>query len=216
MSGIRGSHPASFFVAVERQGIGRKLLTPELLLKAGAQIFGLHFESGSCRGTFSRASAQGGRRLFCGVYVTLHFTKSDGGFCDGSIGVKNGVVRILPSLLHQTLGRLFAIFDKAIPIAVPKFVDPFKSAENMWPQAPDEVAVGGALVIGVRQNNEERRSIDATVVSAKRNFSQRRHFSAAHLMENFPWLGLNCRVHFIRLSSRQAFQHPSRQGRIQP
>ncbi len=61
------------------------------------------------------------------------------------------------------------------------------------PQLAQRFDVAGALGIEAGQHDEQRRRIDAAVVETERHLAQRRHFAAAHLVQDFSGLGIGLR-----------------------
>ena len=110
-------------LAVQRQRIGGELFTPELLFKALPQVFRLNFQ-GSRSLRAAGNSAQTSRRQLRGINVSLHFTERDGRFRNRSVGMKNRIVRILPTLLHQPFGTMPPVFHKTVFVGISEFVDP--------------------------------------------------------------------------------------------
>jgi len=59
-----------------------------------------------------------GMRL-CGKYIALDLTKRDRPTRQCTIGVKDGIVGVLPALIDETRFSLPRVFDKAVPSASP-------------------------------------------------------------------------------------------------
>src|SRR5262249_14622252 len=128
--------------------------------------------------------------------------------------MKNRVLRVLPALLHQTVGRASQVLDEAIAIAVTIAVDPFQGAFDVRPDRRDERTVPGPFQIRTGQDDEKRRRIDAAVVTAERYFPEPGHFATASLMENLPRLGILLDVERIGLSRCQVPQYAACDSRV--
>src|SRR5262249_490957 len=140
--GVRGAHLALALFAVQSDGIGGKLFAPKSRFEADAEIFG-----GAAQLDRARVLAQGagnsGGAHFRGVAISLHFAQRDGAFCQGAVSMKDRILRVLPPLLHKTLGRTAVIFDESIPIRIAMTIDPIQSQLDVRPYGADEVQVGG-------------------------------------------------------------------------
>ncbi len=63
-------------------------------------------------------------------------------------------------------------------------IDPAEGGLDVRPQRGDEVSVAGAFVVGAREEHEQWRGIQATVVTPERRFPQRCHLAAADLVQD--------------------------------
>src|SRR6185437_4346450 len=209
LSGVGGTNAARRFVAIQSQSIYRKIVTPECVVKTSLQLVCLGVEAVRSL-VVSHASGYAGRREFGCVLLPLHIAQRDGRFSKRSVCMKDGIIRIFPPLLHQTLPRMLRVLNKAVAIAVAVFIHPFEGKVNVRPQVPHEFNVGGAVKVCSGQHNEEGSGINAAVVFAERHFLQRGHFSTAHFMQNFSWLGFNLGAQFGGLRLGEKLQNALR------
>src|SRR4051794_37984795 len=86
----------------------------------------------------------------------------------------------------------------------------------MWPKSAREIHVPTANVITSCEYHEQRRGIDAAVITAKWNFAKRSHFAFSRLMQDFARLGITLWILFIRLRSGQIPQHSPRNAGRHP
>ena len=130
-----------------------------------------------------------------------------------AVGVEDGVVGVLPALVHQAVGRLPLVLDEAVAVAVAVAVDPAQGGLDVGPERLDERPVAGALVVGAGQQDEQRRGIDAAVVAAEGHLLQRRHLAVAGLVQDLARLGVLLGDHLRRLGGGQVRQHAPAQAR---
>src|SRR5215831_3609517 len=72
------------------------------------------------------------------------------------------------------------------------------------------------FVIASGQHDEERRRVDAAIVTAERNFFEGRHLSFASFMQDFADLRILFGRSLLRLGGRQIGQHAACYRRIDP
>ena len=82
--------------------------------------------------------------------------------------------------------------------------------------SPDGLDVAGAFQVKAGEQHEQRRRIDAAVIEAERHLAQRRHFAAAHLVQDFSRLGVGERIGGFGLIVGEATQHAARDVRAPP
>ncbi len=150
------------------------------------------------------------------VHVCLNLTECDRPLCSRPVGMKNRVVRVFPSLMHEAAGRLSRIGGESRPSRVPIPIDPVQCPLNMRPQRFDKAEVAAPLVVGPGQQDEQRRGIDATIVFPEWDFPQRRHLTLSRFMQNFADLCILLRTFLRRLRRGQIPENPSRRSRIHP
>jgi hypothetical protein len=80
----------------------------------------------------------------------LEFAQGNWALGQLAIGMKDGIVRILPSLLSQTFLRPTTIFDKSITIAVSKPINPVESRFDVGPDALKEFLIACPFKKGSR------------------------------------------------------------------
>ena len=156
------------------------------------------------------------RQLFAGEHIALHFGKRDIAFGKTAIGVKDRVVGILPALIGQPLFRGALILDEAVAVRITGPVDPAQRRFDRRPQLDQRLCIAGPLDVEAREQHEQRCRIDAAVVMRKRHLAQRRHFAAAHFMQNLAGLGVGERVDCFRLMESKPLQHAARNPRVDP
>ncbi len=76
--------------------------------------------------------------------------------------------------------------------------------------------IAAALQIGAGQHDEERRGIDAAVITAERHFAQLGHFAVTHLVQDLAGLGVGGGIEGGRLVGGKMQQDAARQRRIEP
>src|SRR5436190_3626251 len=123
MAGIRGPHPTRPLRAVEGERVRGQVLAPEFAFKLFPQCPRLLLQDRRTIGVIKCRSDSRGPTLG-GVNVALHFAQRDGSLGELSVSVKDGVVRVLPALVGQSLGRSAVILDKAVAVAIAVNVDP--------------------------------------------------------------------------------------------
>ena len=73
-----------------------------------------------------------------GVGVALHFAQRDRAFGEAPVGVEDGIVGILPALLHEALRRAAVVFDEAVAVDVAVTFDPCERGLDVGPDGFDE------------------------------------------------------------------------------
>jgi hypothetical protein len=126
-----------------------------------------------------------------------------------SIGMKNGVVRILPALLHESRGRPLLVLNEAIAVAVAALVNPTQCTFDVWPESLEKRQVSCSRKVGTGESNKKGRSVYATVVPGEGHFFRHRHFAPAHFMKDFSGLGILFRYFFGGLRLREISKTPS-------
>ena len=130
--------------------------------------------------------------------------------------MENRVIGILPALLHQSTIAMSGVLDKTISVAIAIFVDPIKRCTNVRPYILDKGVISRPVVISAGQHNEQRCCIHCPVIPRERNFIQVRHFSMAHLVQDFPRFGFIRRINSYCLCTRQKLQDALRQRGLHP
>jgi len=130
--------------------------------------------------------------------------------------VEDRVAGILPSLIGEPLRRSAEVLDEAVAITVPVPLHPSERELDVRPDAPDQVQIPGAPGVGSREHDEEWRRVHASVVAAKRNLSQRGHFTAAHLVDDLPGLRVDVEALLLRLGLCEETQDAIRQPGVHP
>ena len=125
-----------------------------------------------------------------------------------------GILRIFPALLHEPFSGALLILHEAGSIAIAVRVDPFQSALDVWPDLIHQRQIPGALEVGPRKHHEEWGGIDAAVIAPEGDFFRYRHFTAAHLVQDFSGfrvlLGYFLRGLRFGQIFQDAFRHPRR------
>src|SRR5690606_40091510 len=94
-----------------------------------------------------------------------------------AVRVEGGVVADLPALDRQPLGRLAVVFNEAVAVAIAESVDPCEGCLDVRPQAADGGEVVRAVQIGAGEQDEERRRVDAAIISPERNLAEFGHLA---------------------------------------
>src|SRR5690349_11427680 len=97
-------------VAIERDGVGVQLFAPEGVFEFAANALGLLVQLGGAVG-FSECRGHDGGGAASGVDVALHFAERDGPARERAIGVEDGVLGILPTLMDESGAGLTVVFD---------------------------------------------------------------------------------------------------------
>ena len=209
LAGVRRANFARLFAAVERNRVRPDVFAPEGPVELFAQFLGPMGEFGrSVR--LTQQGRQRGARPPRGIDVALHFAERDRPLGKRAVGVKDGVVGILPALMDQAVGRLPVIFDEPVAVGIAVLLDPAQGRLDVRPQLLDERAIGRPLVVGAGQEHEERRGVDAAVVFAERHLAKSCHFAAPRFVQDFAGLGILLREHFGGLGRCQIREHPLR------
>src|SRR6267154_6746741 len=117
MARIRRAHPTGLFVAVKSKHITVQFVVPK---------FSFEFLLKPTRHAIKNISALGesqmrrhtGCGFFGAIYVGLHLAEGDRRRGQRAVTIEDGVVRIFPSLLRQSLFSLGLILNKAVFIFV--------------------------------------------------------------------------------------------------
>ena len=205
MAGIGAAYPAGPLGAVQSQGIGPEILEPEGGLEAPLQLPGQLLELAGFRRAAERRRHGAGAEI-SGIGIGLDLGERDGRLGQASVFMHDGIGAVLPALVDETVERFPVIFEKAVAIGIAKAAHPADRRLDMGPDPPDELEVAGPLIIARRQQDEERRGIDAAVVMREGNLAQRRHFAAACLMQDLAGLGIGRRVERDRLMGGEIAQ----------
>jgi|SRR5580658_9125895 hypothetical protein len=107
--------------------------------------------------------------------------------------MEDGIVRVLPSLMEQTMPRLSAVFEEAVAVAISVIRHPAQSCLDVWPNLADEVEVCRACGVSACQEHKERRGVDRAVILRKRHLAHRGHFAFARFVQNPPGFA-SCRA----------------------
>jgi hypothetical protein len=70
------------------------------------------------------------------------------------IGVKNGIVRIFPTLVGKPALVCAGIFNKAVAVAIAVFTHPAQRGTDVWPDGLDGRKVAGAIKIKACEPDE--------------------------------------------------------------
>src|SRR5690348_5916789 len=101
--------------------------------------------------------------VFRGIDITLHFAKSDGAPGQLAVGMKYGILRVLPPLLEQPAFSMASVFNKAVMIGIAGAIDPVQGSFDIRPNTAQEVQIVGSLVILSREEHKQRGRIDTSV-----------------------------------------------------
>src|SRR5215475_1938650 len=112
MSRIGRAHTALLFLSVERDRVRTDFVAPERFVEALSKFLGGCVEFGGELRLVQHLRKRC-RAALGGIHIRLHFTEGDRCVSEATIGVKHGVLRILPTLLYETRIGLSLILDKA-------------------------------------------------------------------------------------------------------
>ena len=199
VSGIRGADRARLLLAIEGQRVGAERRIPEALVEPVTQRIGAAPTTTPARAASPSSPAISARAAPRRVDVPLDLAEGDWALGEPAVRVKHRVVRVLPALVHQAFGGLPRVLDEAVAVEVAVPLDPVDGGGDARPERGDEVAVAGALVVGRRQHDEERRRVVRAVVAPERDLAQRRHFAGARLVQDLAGLRVALRVVLGRL-----------------
>ena len=215
MPRVRGEHPAGTLLAVERKRVSIKVVTPERLLES--LLDGFCLASEMIRQVAHLERGGEGRPLSAsGVHIALDLAERDRPRGQRAVLVEDRVTGILPSLIDKSVRRKAEVLDEAVPIPVPVPLHPRERELDVRPNAADQVQIPGALGVGSREHDEERRRVHASVVAAERHLSQRRHFAAAHLVDDLPGLRVEVEALLLRLGLCEETKDAIRQPGVHP
>src|SRR5262249_11685210 len=98
--------------------------------------------------------------------------------------MEDGIMRIFPTLMNETVFRCTAVFDVTVTICVAIAIDPLKRTQDVRPNRLDKSAVARAPIIRASEHHKKRRRVDAPVVASERHLAQNGHFIIAELMQD--------------------------------
>ena len=142
-----------------------------------------------------------------GVDVALNLAQGDRTLRQRAVGVKNGILRILPALLHQASGGTAEVFHEAVAIPIAIAVHPVQSHLDVGPYGTQKIEVARALVVGGGEHDEQGRRVDAAVIAVERDFAQQRHLAFARFMQDLTGLGVLPGKYFRRLVGGKIIEH---------
>ena len=108
------------------------------------------------------------------------------------------------------------IFDETVFIGVTWTVDPGKRLFDRRPKFPHRLQIPARLRILSGEQDEQRRSIDAAIVTAKGNLPETRHLTGPRLVQDLSGLSVRGRIEFGRLHGSQSLQDGDRNSAIEP
>src|SRR5439155_17082214 len=126
-------------LSVERDGVVTSGLDPVVAVKALAQGRRVAFEpAGQLRVVpdITRQARHPDARV---VGVSLDLAGRDRSLSHGAITEKDGIPRVFPALVDETLGRARLIFEVAVAISVAVPLDPFERPHRGRLELSDEV-----------------------------------------------------------------------------
>src|ERR1019366_10210196 len=126
-----------------------------------------------------------GNSLLGCIDIRLHFAQRNRTDRQISVAVEDRIVRILPSLLNQTVVGLPRILYKAIAVLVAVAIDPLQRSQDVRPDLAQKIYIRCALVVSRGEDDKERRSIDGSVIVPEWHFTEARHLTLAHFVQNF-------------------------------
>src|SRR5581483_1374217 len=156
MTRVRASNPALLLLAIQRHGEHGNLVGPKCAFEFLSQFlrFGEQFLTFLIKTEVLGGDCDSG---LCRIYIRLNFTQGNRALRQSSIIVKNGILRILPSLLKKTAFGMTGILNKAVPIYIAGTIDPIKRSLNVLPNVSDKFAVVCSLVVHRGEENKQGR-----------------------------------------------------------
>src|SRR5690606_3900442 len=164
MSCIRAAYAAGLPIAIEGDSIKTELVTPEALLDQLAKPLRLLIQL-TCTRLMAQRPGDGGRLLPRGENVALHFAEGDRQARAATVGVVNGIVRVLPALIVKSRGLFTGVLDQAVAIDVAIVVDPAQGRFDVRPEIGHGFPVARPPEIAAGKHDEERRGVDAAIVA---------------------------------------------------
>ena len=116
--------------------------------------------------------------------------------------------------MKQALRRLSLVFDQGITIEIAKFVDPVEGSHDVGPESLNRFQVAGSLEIRTRQQDVERRGVDAAIVLAIGHFLEIGHLTVTGFVEDLAGLGIFFPIDDGRLGRRQILEDTP--GEVRP
>src|SRR5579872_75063 len=216
MAGIRRPHTAwMLIIPVHGDGVEVEIGDPEASLDLHGQPFSACPPSRRLLmqpALFSQ-SRDGPQ---CGTGIGLDLDHGNRSTRQATVGMKYGVLTVLPSLIHQAGIGGPGVVQKAAGAAFQALFDPGDRRDEVVPDLIDQRGVGGTLFVGAGEYHEQRRRVDPAVVLAERDFMQDRHLSPAHLVQDLAGLRIPESRFLVSLGQSQEAQYTGRQVRIDP
>src|ERR1700730_8786010 len=179
MRAVRTHNPAWPFLTVQRESDDSFRFQPEVARECLPQRSRALAET--VRDAFVAEAGRDIRDIHIGgIHVALHFGEGDRRNGQFTIGMRNRIVGILPTLICQPARRLAYVFDVAVAVRIAPSLYPFKRAFHVWPEFFGKSEISGSRDIAPQQPEKKGGRVDAAVVTAEWNFSGSRHFAAPH------------------------------------
>src|SRR5690606_5933085 len=109
--------------AIERQHIGAQFLVEERGVEASAQAVRL-LAPGARDFLVAEPPRHGAGGREGAVGIGLHLAERDRALRQRTVGMKDGIVAVLPALVGEAPGGLPEIFDEAVAVAIAVALDP--------------------------------------------------------------------------------------------
>src|ERR1700692_289127 len=151
MTRVRRAHSTRIFVAVESEHITVQLIVPKIPIKLSPKPVRHPVEDFGTLGE-SETRSDTRRRLLGPKYVSLNFTKCDWRRGQYAITIENRVVRILPSLLGQSLFRFSLILHVTVFVEIAVGIHPIKRSKNIRPNFLNKPDVLRVIEVRTRQH----------------------------------------------------------------
>ena len=148
------------------------------------------------------------------IAVGLHFAQGDRPLRQAPIGVVHAIVGILPALVAQTPLGGALVAQEAIGRAFLGGTDPGHRPVQGAVQLADEGLIAAAQQVVARQDQKQRRGIDAAVVVGKGHLPQGGHFPQPGLVQHLARFRIVGGVAMAGLVLRQKSQHATGQPRF--
>ena len=177
MSRVGGDDLARALRAVERERIEALVFHPEVAVEAVEEILRLSPQRSGGRPVAEEARDVGGPDEG-GVGVALHLGERNGRRGEGAGRMADGILGVLPAMVHETQLGARHVLEIAIAVAVASRMHPRERSLHGGPELARELHVARPPHVFGKEHDEERRGIDASVVGDERDFAAVRHLAA--------------------------------------
>ena len=128
------------------------------------------------------------------VRVRLDLDERDGRLGERSIGVRDGVARVLPTLVDEAGLGSARVLEEAVAVAIAEAIHPIERGVEARPELTDELDVGRRAVVLGEQDDEERRRVDGAVVGREGHGADARELAASELVHDLARLLVALRI----------------------
>src|SRR5260370_39586716 len=115
--------------------------------------------------------------------------------------MRDGIPRVLPSLINESFLRACAIFQKGISILIAVFDYPTSCCLCVGPQFREKRQIVGPADVGLKCNDEEQRRVYTPVIGYVRDLAAVGHLALPELVQYFAGLLIRIRLNLRTLMS---------------